>query len=93
MRLRTGIQRYNLSQGNLTGYHETITLAWIAILSRALRHHKAMERSQESEAASAQALAVAYPSQSCLLEHYTRERLMSEEARVRWVPPDRLPIE
>ena len=26
-RIRTGIQRYNASQGNSTGYHETITLA------------------------------------------------------------------
>src|SRR3974377_557425 len=30
--IRGGIQRYNERQGNHTGYHETITLAWIAVI-------------------------------------------------------------
>ena len=34
--MREGIRRFNLSHGNTTGYHETITLAWIAVISRFL---------------------------------------------------------
>ena len=34
--IRDGIQRYNERQGNLTGYHETITLAWVAVIERFL---------------------------------------------------------
>jgi hypothetical protein len=35
-RIRKGIQRLNHRYGNLSGYHETITLAWIAVVSRFL---------------------------------------------------------
>jgi hypothetical protein len=35
-RIRQGIQRFNKSHGNTTGDHETITLAWIAVISRFL---------------------------------------------------------
>jgi hypothetical protein len=32
--IRDGIRRYNERQRNLTGYHETITLAWVAVIER-----------------------------------------------------------
>src|SRR5689334_3339479 len=32
-RIRQGIQRYNASLGNSQGYHETVTLSWIALLA------------------------------------------------------------
>ena len=35
-RIRQGIRRLNQSYGNFSGYHETITLAWIAVVSRFL---------------------------------------------------------
>src|SRR5277367_596737 len=34
--IRNGIQRFNERQGNFTGYHETITLAWVAVIERFL---------------------------------------------------------
>ena len=34
--IREGIKRYNAVQGNHTGYHETITRAWIAVIERLL---------------------------------------------------------
>ena len=37
-RIREGIRRFNLSHGNTTGYHETITLAWVALIARF--HHR-----------------------------------------------------
>jgi hypothetical protein len=91
--MRSGIQRYNLSQGNPTAYHETITLAWLAILAGEIRKRRVTIGADEGEAVSARELATAYADQEILLEYYTRERLMSEEARARWVPPDRRAIE
>ncbi len=35
-RVRQGIRNLNHRYGNLTGYHETITLAWIAVVERFL---------------------------------------------------------
>ena len=91
--MRSGIQRYNLSQGNPTAYHETITLAWLAILARKLRQHRMTGRADEREAESAREIATDCANQDLLLEFYTTERLMSEEARTPWVPPDRCAIE
>ena len=34
--IREGIQRFNERHGNLTGYHETITLAWVTVVERFL---------------------------------------------------------
>src|SRR4029453_1653819 len=34
--IRDGIRRDNGRQGNPTGYHETITLAWVAVIGRFL---------------------------------------------------------
>src|SRR5215217_8731904 len=48
-RMRNGIRRYNLSQGNPTAYHETITLAWIAILDRELRQRQRMPPMEDAE--------------------------------------------
>ena len=92
-RIRSGIQRYNLSQGNPTGYHETITLAWLAILARELRERRMTGLMDEEEAVSAREITTIYANPNLLLEYYTPERLMSEEARARWVPPDRRAIE
>ena len=34
--IRDGIRRHNECQENVTGYHETITLAWVAVIERFL---------------------------------------------------------
>jgi len=91
-RMRTGIQRYNRATANPTGYHETITLAWLAILARELRARKIAGITDYEESTSASELATAYANQDILLEYYSRDLLMSEEARTRWVPPDLRPI-
>jgi hypothetical protein len=83
--IRAGIQRYNERQGNPTGYHETITLAWIAVIDGLLR--------RTDRDLSASALAAVLLEQcggkDYLLRFYSRERLFSDEARARWVAPDR----
>lgn len=92
-RMRNGIQRYNLSQGNPTAYHETITLAWITILARELRQRRMTPLQDSGEADSMRELASVCADQDHLLKYYTPERLMSEEARARWISPDRCAIE
>lgn len=92
-RVRSGIQRYNLSLGNPTGYHETITLAWLAVILRELRLRGVTRRTEEGEAESALEIATACADEGLLLEFYTQKRLMSDEARVRWLAPDRRAIE
>ncbi len=76
-RMRAGLQRYNAARGALHGYHETITMAWLAIVERGLRQH------------GPDGLVDALDTPSLLEEHYSRETLMSDEARHAWVPPDR----
>jgi hypothetical protein len=87
-RIRSGIQRYNRSLGNITGYHETITLSWIAILAAFLKESRT-DRSLEELANEA---TERFGSNDYLLKHFTKERLFSELASKEWVEPDLAPI-
>jgi hypothetical protein len=88
-RIRRGIRRYNLSVGNPTGYHETITLAWVAVIVRFLEG-----RARDQPLARlAEALLAECGSKDYLLQFFSRDRLMSDEARRTWVPPNLEPIE
>jgi hypothetical protein len=88
-RIREGIRRYNESHGNFTGYHETITLAWIAVISLFLAGR---DRSLPVPDL-AQSLLDSCGHKDYLLEFYSKDVLLSDEARHRWVRPDRRPIE
>jgi hypothetical protein len=83
--IREGIRRYNERHGNRTGYHETITLAWIAVIERFL-----LGKDRDSAISSlAGKLLDDCGEQDYLLRFYSRNRLYSDEARSRRVPPDR----
>ncbi len=82
--IRDGIQRHNERQSNLTGYHETITLAWVAVIERFLR---GVDPGATLSALAAELL-VQCGDKDHLLRYYSRERLFSDEARARWVAPD-----
>jgi hypothetical protein len=88
-RIRDGIRRYNESHGNLTGYHETITLAWIGVIAGFLARR---DRSLPISAL-ARSLLESCGHKDHLLRFYSKDVLLSEEARRRWVPPDREPLE
>lgn len=88
-RLRQGIQRYNASQGNGVGYHETITLAWVAVVARFLTDHDF----GQSQAALTHGLLERCGDKLYLQRFYSRAVLMSEAARRAWVPPDLQPFE
>ncbi len=88
-RIRRGIERYNLSVANPTGYHETVTLAWIAVICRFL----AARREGESVAELDESLSRECGGVDYLLRFYSKDRLFSEISRRTWVPPDRHAIE
>jgi hypothetical protein len=82
--VRDGIQRHNESQGNRTGYHETITLAWVAVIERFLGTRDL----DVPMSVLARELLGQCGDKDYLLRFYSRERLFSDEARACWVPPD-----
>jgi hypothetical protein len=82
--IRTGIQRHNERNGNFTGYHETITLAWVAVIERFLRDRDL----DVAVSVLAGELLGQCGDKDYLLRFYSRERLFTDEARHGWVSPD-----
>jgi hypothetical protein len=86
-KMRLCVSRYNLAVGGLntdsSGYHETITIAWIKVLARLLREAQPITRVDFA------ALAVArYQSdRSHLQRYYDFDLVASVQARRTWVPP------
>jgi hypothetical protein len=86
--IRDGIRRHNECQENFTGYHETITLAWVAVIERFL----GVRDLNVPVSVLAGELLGQCGHKDYLLRFYSRQRLFSEEARACWVPPDRCEI-
>ncbi len=91
--IRNGIKRYNASKGVETtptgGYHETITLFWTWAVGKYLLVDSAGGSLLDIFNAMLERLADKnYP-----LRYYSRDRLMSWEARISWVEPDLLPLD
>lgn len=86
--IRVRIQHYNLNIGIKTtidsGYHETLTLFWVRIVCLYL----ATEGANSSLVDLANNLIQHCGKPSLPLEYYSRDRLMSWEARNSWVEPD-----
>jgi len=87
-RVRMGIKRYNEANGikttPISGYHETMTLFWLRMVRRYLE-----TASRECSLVSlANGLIERYGNSRLPFEYYTRERLMSAEARASWIEPD-----
>jgi hypothetical protein len=88
-RVRTGIQRYNASKGIVPrpdglGYHETLTRFYLRAVDRYLR---------ESVAALAAECVARLDDRELPFRYYSRERLMSPEARSGWLAPDVQPFD
>lgn len=88
--MRARIKSYNAAHGvadtPTSGYHETITLFWL----RAVRDFCARTDAcaQRGLASLATEMLVALGDKNLPLKFYTRERLMSVEARAHYVGPD-----
>lgn len=90
--LRTGIRALNDAHGvansETSGYHETITSAYVALLSMWCDAHPF-----ESAAVRLSSLRrSAVVERDVLLRFYSREVLFSTAARARWVKPDLGPL-
>ena len=91
-RLRLGIRRLNESNDVVnsatSGYHETITRAYVQLLAAFADRHAdtplvdRVERLLTSELAE----------RSALLKFFSRARLESAEARLGWIEPDVAPL-
>ena len=88
--MRDGILRLNAVHGVVTtpsrGYHETITRAYMRIIGRFVT-----EQGGEGGGRAARLLAC-HGERDHLLRYYSRDRLMSSDARFGWVEPDLQPL-
>jgi hypothetical protein len=90
-RMRAGIQALNRAHKTPEtlerGYHETITLAWFLLVAAALREHGAAEN--------ADTFCDRHPDltdKNALRRFYSRDRIMSLEAKAAFVEPDLTPL-
>lgn len=93
-RLRTGIRRLNESHGTVnsatSGYHETVTRAYVQLLSEFVAGCPAEMPLREIVAA---VIDSAVAERDVLFRFYSRERLMSALARSEWVEPEAAPLQ
>jgi hypothetical protein len=90
-RMRSGIKAFNIAhkvpERPDRGYHETITHAWMRLTHQALL--------ESGKTVSSEAFLSRHPvltSKDSLLIHYTKDRLMSAEARRQFIDPDIKPL-
>jgi hypothetical protein len=92
MRIRTGIKRYNAANGVIAtptgGYHETMTLFWICIVSKYLL----LADRDRLFVDLVNGLIETYGDKNLPFEYYSRDLLFSRQARFSWVEPDLKPI-
>lgn len=86
-RMRAGILRFNKAKGventSTSGYHETLTVAWMRIVHSAMNSYGALESPDHFLAQHSHLLCV-----SLMRVFYSRDRITSVEARKSWVEPD-----
>jgi hypothetical protein len=92
-RLRAGIRRLNAAHGTIDsdtrGYHETITRAYVRLLTAFLR---ARPHDEGIVASIAALLASPLAARDVLTRHYSKALLFSVAARRGWVEPDLEPL-
>lgn len=92
-RMRQNVRKYNESVGGknteTSGYHETITVAWIKLLEGYLRPFQPIGRAEFA------AIAVEHfePEREIFRRHYDFDLVNSSEARMHWVEPNLGPLE
>lgn len=92
-RLRTGIRRLNDSHQTLntatSGYHETITRAYVELLAQFL---ESCPPTEPLNARVLRLLGSPLADPKVLLRFYSPDRLMSVAARAAWLEPDVTPL-
>ena len=91
-RVRQGILRYNQAIGIKTtkdgGYHETLTLFWVRMVS----HYLSVNEEKISIPETVITIHDTYNDKYLPFQYYSRDLLMSWEARSGWVEPDLKPL-
>jgi len=86
--MREGLHRHLTAWGIKTtlerGYHETITLCWM----RLLKHHLSTMRVEKTLVELMNEVIEKFADKDYLFAYFSRERLMSWEARQKWTEPD-----
>jgi len=92
-RTRCGIRHYNRCTGTLnsdhSGYHETLTLFWLAVVKQRLRQMPADVARIDAVRMLVAQLA---PRRDLFREYYSFDVVRSVEARRSWTPPDVKPL-
>ena len=83
-KLFEGLRRFAAAKGVPEKFHVTMTIAWLELVEDAIRRHPGA-----LDPAALVAVCPELLNRDALLRFYTRERLMSDDARHRWVSPDR----
>ncbi len=90
--MRDRIHNYNTAMGikntNDSGYHETITLFWMGIIII----HLVSQGKDCSFVDIVNHLISTYENERFIFEYYSRNLLLSWEARISWVEPDIKPF-
>lgn len=90
-RMRKGIQALNKARGveqtTTGGYHDTLTIAWTRIIAGHLRELNEIENHEKINS-----VIQSFEDRKTTLRYYTRDRIMSLEARYGWVEPDLEPL-
>jgi len=76
-KMREGLLRFSAHHGK-SGYNETITIFWL----RKLQAHSEDDLTEALEKAN----------KDMLFRHFSRERVMSDEAKQHWIEPDLMPL-
>jgi hypothetical protein len=84
-KVREGIQRLNLSRGNPTGYHETVTLAFLRLVADRLGDGSVQETFVSFKERNPDLFA---SRPGILARYYSQEILDSADARLVFVEPD-----
>jgi hypothetical protein len=82
-RMRRGLLRFTRHHG-VNAYHETITQFWLRVTERFLHDRPRAEPLADS----LNALIHQFARKDTLFEYYSRERVLSDEARDHWLAPD-----
>ena len=92
-KIRINIKKYNVATGGentaTSGYHETITVFWIWVIDTFIKNALSSLSLQELLI---QLLQSEYAATTLPFQFYTKDYLLSEEARKNFVEPDLKPL-
>jgi len=84
-RMRAALKRFAAHHQVSKLYHETLTRFWLQEVEQGLNRGVCLEQSVRQAQAR-------LGDKNLVFDYYTRERINSQEAREKWLPPDLKPV-